>query len=294
MSWILFSVLAALIWSIANIIDKFIITKWLKEPAIPVMFLGIIGLVIAGIIFLVKGFQLLSPFNIFLALIAGCCYILTNAYYLKALKREEVSRAVPLYYTTPLFVLFLASIFLGESFQPLTYLGIILLVSGAVMISIKKTHEITVSKALGLMLLAALLWAIYSVIIKYLLNFADFWTIFAYARVGAMIASIPLIYVYFPKFLATVREHGNKVTIAIILNETLNITGVFIYVIALSIGFASLVETLTSVHPFFILIFTILLSIFLPHILKEKIDRKKVLLKFVAIALMFFGIILIT
>ena len=89
MSWIFFALSAAIIWALANIVDKYVLTKWLKEPMIPVMFLGIIGLISSALIFSFKGIQILSSFNMLLVFVAGTFYILTNSFYFHALRLQE-------------------------------------------------------------------------------------------------------------------------------------------------------------------------------------------------------------
>ena len=148
MLWIIYSIIAVLIWSIVNIVDKHILEKRIKNSLIPVVIFGVIGLLIAIIIYLLQGFQPLSGLNIILALIAGIFLKLTNVFYFKATKIEEISRVIPLLSLSPLFVLILATIFLGEVFKPLQYLGIFLLVIGAILLSTKNfKEEIRLSKA---------------------------------------------------------------------------------------------------------------------------------------------------
>ena len=148
MLWIIYSIIAVLIWSIVNIVDKHILEKRIKNSLIPVVIFGVIGLLIAIIIYLLQGFQPLSGLNIILALIAGIFLKLTNVFYFKATKIEEISRVIPLLSLSPLFVLILATIFLGEVFKPLQYLGIFLLVIGAILLSTKIfKEEIRLSKA---------------------------------------------------------------------------------------------------------------------------------------------------
>lgn len=292
MSWLLFTILATLTWAIVNIIDKYILSKWIKNPIVPVMILGVIGLLSSLLVYLFQGFSILSYLNTGFAFVSGIFYILAMIFYFKAVKIEEVSRVIPLFYFTPLFILALAAIFLGETFTPIKYLGIFLLIIGAILISSRKL-EITVGKALWFMLLASLLLAINQVITKYLLNFADFWTVFSYTRIGAVFALAPIFYINFPKLVSTVRKHGKKVVVVISMSESLNMVGVLLITIATSIGYVSLVNALSSIQPFFVLLFTITLSAFYPKILKEEIGRSTVILKSVAIVIMFAGAMLI-
>jgi len=291
--WILFSVLAALCWAAVNTVDKYILTKWIKTPLVPVIIVGIIGLVASIIVYLVYGFSPLSNFNILLALIAGIFYILMTVFYFKALKIEEVSRVAPLFYLSPLFILIFAGMFLGEIFTPLKYLGIFLLVFGGILISSKNPFKIKPSKAFWWMFLATISITINALLTKHLLNFADYWTIFAWTRIGAVIGIIPIAYIYLPELIATVKEHGKRVVAVISTNETLNLLGVLFITIATSIGYVTLVNALSSVQPFFVLLFAVLLSVFYPSILKEELSKSIISLKILAIVLMFAGALLI-
>ena len=292
--WAIFSILAALCWAIVNIVDKYILTKWVRNPLIPVIILGIIGLIASIIVYFIYGFSYLSYFNIFLAFIAGIFYLLMAVFYFKAVKIEEISRVSPLFYLSPLFILFFAAIFLGEVFTPLKYLGIFLLVFGAILISSRNLSKISLGRAFWWMMLSAIALTINQILTKHLLNFTDYWTIFAYTRVGAVIGLLPIAYIYFPELIDTVRRHGKRVVAIISANETFNLLGVLSITIAVSIGYVTLVNALSSVQPFFVLLFAVILSIFYPSILKEEIGKSVIFLKFIAIILMFIGAILIT
>ncbi|OIO39895.1 hypothetical protein AUJ10_04235 [Candidatus Pacearchaeota archaeon CG1_02_31_27] len=293
MLWILFSILAALVWAIVSIVDKYIFTKWIRKPVIPLMILGVIGLVASFFVYLFHGFSYLSYFNIVLAFVAGILYIIGFLFYFKAVKIEEISRVIPLFYLSPLFVSILAAVFLGEIFTPIKYLGIFLLIIGAILVSSKNFIKFGFGKAFWFMIVTSLALSVDAVITKYLLNFADFWTIFSYIRIGAFFALIPIFYFSFKDLIFVVREHGKKVIIVISLNEILSVVSVLFITIATAIGYVTLVNALSSVEPFFVLLFAVILSIFYPKILKEEIGKSAVLLKLIAITLMFVGVILI-
>lgn len=292
--WVIFSILAALCWAVVNTVDKYILTKWIRTPLVPVIIVGIIGLAASIVVYFVHGFAPLSSFNVFLALIAGIFYIIMTVFYFKALKIGEVSRIIPLFYLSPLFILIFAGIFLGEIFTPLKYGGIFLLIMGAILISSENPLKIRPTKAFWWMLLATISGAIDALLTKHLLNFADYWTIFAWIRIGTIIGMIPIGYLYLPELINTVKEHGKKVLAVISANEALNILAVLLITIATSIGYVTLVNALSSIQPFFVLLIAVILSIFYPSILKEEIGRSVVFLKLLAVVLMFVGAILIT
>ena len=291
--WIIFSLLAAFCRATINIVDKYVLTKWIKNPLIPVMMIGIIGLAASFIIYFFRGFAPLSNFNVFLSLVAGLLYILTAVFYFKALKEEEASRIVPLSSLSPLFILIFAGIFLGEVFTPLKYLGIILLITGAILISSRSLLKITFSSAFGWMLLAVITASVVAVLTKYILNFTDYWTVFAWTRVGTAIGVAPIIFLYFPELKSITRQYGKKVIIVMSANETLNLFAVLFITIAMSIGYVTLVRALSSVSPLFVLFIAVMLSRFYPLILKEEIGRAVVLQKVLAIVLMLIGTTLI-
>jgi len=293
MSWILFSILAVIVWAIVNTVDKYVLTKLVRKPVILLMILGIIGLIASFLVYLFHGFSYLSHFNIALAFAAGILYIIGVLFYFKAVKIEEISRVIPLLYLSPLFVSILAAIFLGEIFTPIKYLGIFLLIIGAIFISSKNSIKISFGKAFWFMVLASLVFSVNAIITKYLLGFVDFWTIFSYIRVGAFFALIPIFFFSFKDLIFAVREYGKKAIIVISLNEILALVGVILITIAMARGYVTLVNALSSVQPFFVLLIAVILTIFYPKILKEEIGKSTVLLKLVAITLMFIGVILV-
>lgn len=294
MSWILFSILAAVCWATVNTVDKYVLTKLVRQPFVPIIILGLVGLIVAIIIYLIYGFSPFSYFNIFLAFLVGTSHILMTFFYFKAVQIEEISRVSPLFYLSPLFILILAAIFLGEVFTPLKYLGIFLLIIGAILISLRKPTEIRLGKAFRWMILSAFTLAVSQILTKHLLNLADFWTVFGYSRIGEAIGLIPVAYIYFPELINNIREHGKKVIAIISINEVINFSGVLFITFAVSIGYVTLVNALASAQQFFVLLFATSLSIFYPSILKEELSKSVVSLKILAIILMFTGAILIT
>lgn len=294
MLWALFSVSAAFTWAVVNTVDKYVLSKWVRNPIVPVMFVGIIGFLAGILVYFFHGFSPMSYQNIALALAAGFFSILMSIFYFKAVQIEEISRVVPLLYLSPLFVSIFAAIFLGEIFTPLNYLGILFLVLGAVFISSKSFLKLSFGKAFWLMILASLALSMNAIISKYLLNFVDFWTIFSYARIGAMLTLIPVFFFCFPAIVSTAKEHGKKAISVISLNQSFNVLAILLITIATAVGPVTLVNSLASIQPFFVFLFAVILSVFYPRILREEIGKSVVLLKLTAIILIFAGAVLIT
>jgi len=292
--WVFYSIFAALIFATSNIVDKYVISKMVKKPLTPVMISGIVGLIASGLIYFFLGFASLSFANILWAFAAGILYMLTIIFYFKAVTIDEISRIVPIFYTSSLFILILAAIFLGEIFTPIKYLGIFLLMFGAIAVSSKNILKIKFGKSFWFMILAALSIAVSSIIVKYLLNFADFWTVFGYERFGEIFALIPIAYFSFSDLSSSVKRFGVKSIGLMSLSETIGLIGLLLVTIGTSIGYVTLVNTLTSVQPLFVLLFAVILSVFYPKILKEEVGKSVVSQKVIAIILMLIGAFLIT
>ena len=254
---------------------------------------GAIGFIGSLIIFAVHGIEPLSAKNIVLAF-AGAGFQLAMIFlYFNAVKLEEISKIVPLFYMMPFFTLLIAGVFLGEIFTPAKYLGIALLVSGAILISLKKPFAISFGRAFWFVILGAFFLAISQVIVKYLLGFASFWTIFAYTRTFVFVMLIPVILPNRRHFKELYKEKGIAPAGIISLNESLAVVGILLFTIAMSKGSVTLIAALSSIQPFFVLIFAVSLSLFRPNILTEEINRSTIFLKTVAIIIMFAGAILI-
>src|SRR5438132_8589048 len=99
MSWILLSVLAAFVWALCNVTDKYLFSKSIKDPVLGIILFGLVGIVFSAIVFLTKGFGQISLNNILIALLNGLIYLLASLCYYRALQLEEVSRVIPLLYS---------------------------------------------------------------------------------------------------------------------------------------------------------------------------------------------------
>lgn len=292
MSWILFPILAALIWAIKGILDKFMLANYIKKPIVPVLVLGIFDLAAIALIFLINGFDHLSWQNLALAFVGGLASLMIIVLYFKAVRIEEISRVIALIYLTPLFVTILAAVFLGERFTLGKYAGILLLITGAVLISYK-FGKITFGKAFWYMLLASVSFGIYAVITKYLLGFADFWSVFSYTRLSMILCMLPIFFLRYKDLLEAARERGKMAVLSASSSEALNLTALLLFTAAASAGFITLVEALTAIEPFFVLVFAVILSIFYPKIIKEETGKKIVAIKLLAIILIFSGTVLV-
>ncbi len=294
LSWVLLSITAAFLLAVVHILDKYILTKLVKDPRIPITVLGFVALITAVLLY-IKGIVLLDKVNIVLGLTAGAFSVLQLLLYFRAVQLEEISRVVPVYYLNTLFVALLASVLFGEVFGIAQYLGIILIMIGTIILSTKKLkNEIKISKAFWLMLLAGVCLSLNYIITKYLLNYADYWSVFFYTRIGTFLASIPIAVITFKELMNLMKERSKKPLFLMLLTEIIALVSVFFITIAASLGPITLVNALGSTDQFFVLLIATLISVFTPRILREEVSGGLFVMKLLATILVFVGVVLVS
>ncbi len=205
---------------------------------------------------------------------------------------EDISKVVPLFYSSPLIVTLLAVFFLGEVLDTQKYVGIFLLVSAAIFLSTKKSLAFNNRLGLIFTLLSGFSLALNQIIVKYLLNFYDYWTVFGYIRITAFLTMLPVV-IWTLKDLKILLKNQFKAVIIVTCNESMSFFAYLLLTFASAHVAISVVNALLATQPFFVLLFTVLLGLMFPKIIDEKFTRSTLAMKFIAIAVMFGGIMLI-
>jgi drug/metabolite transporter (DMT)-like permease len=292
MEWMLFTLLAVFFWSVCNILDKFVVTRYIRNPIIMMMFLSSFSLIFAFIVAIFQPITIPSISLLLPLLASGICYFIGCSLYLKSLTVEEVSRVVSLYSITPIFVLILSTVFLHEIFTWDKYVGILLIVLGSVLISLKKEAKFKLSKALSLMTMSAIFIAFYYILQKFALNSLSYWNVFFWVRIGCFLSAPFLFFFYHKLFVESLKKYPvTGVYLPII--EILNVVGVYLIVIAYSVGYAGLVSAFTEIHSLVVFLMVVALSVFKPKILKEEMKGSTLLMKLISIIMIIAGAILI-
>lgn|SRR3989338_2374931 len=291
MAWIFFSLLAAFIWAVANIVDKHVLSKYKVQPVVFVFIISAIGFII-GLLFLLFN-QIEFSMLLLIGLINGMIYPSANMLYFKAIKLEEVSRVVPWFAISPLLVVVGATIFLNEILTASQYLGVAILIIGLFLIAVKKGFRVKPNKWMLYILFSSLLNAFGFLLEKYLLNSLSLFHLFAVIEIGAFMGFLPYLFFYWPTIKKTFNQNRGAVKI-IALNEAMGIMATFSMLVAIAIGLVSLVSVLGSMQYLFLLILALVVSIAYPKILKEELQGGVIALKAIAIVLIITGIYLIT
>jgi transporter family protein len=290
MLWIFFTLVAAFLWAIVNILDKFIITNKVKDPILATIFSGIATFFLFILVSLIVGNIFLSIKVIIIAALAGVSYNIAVWLYYIVLSKEEVSKYVPIIATAPIFVTIFAFCFLGERLSFLQYLGIIIIVLGAILIGVKKnSYKLTLGTSFLVAISAAIFFALRNIFIKFATPEANIWSILFWVGIGG-ISSIFLFLLFQP---ASLKRIKTKDIFLFVLIGVITAIAFFIFTKALSIGSVSLVSGLVNVELLFVFFMATFLSIFYSKIIKEKISKKIIAQKLFAIIIIIVGAILI-
>ena len=299
-SWFLYAIIAPFLWAVVNIADQYLIAKYSdreKERSSGglVIFSSLIGLLIAGIIFIfTDGLFSIPSLDIALLFLAGLLTVVWIVLYLFTLEIEEVSRVVPWFLTIPVFGYILGSIFLGETLSLRQVVGAILVFVGLIVISINwtETRVRIKHKPMLYMLLVSLTVAVSGIIFKYVTVEDSFWISSFWEYVGLGTTGV-FIFLCMPKqrreFIHMNKAGGVRIFLVNVISEFTSVSGNLLTNFALVLAPATLVFIVGSFQPAFVLLLTIIGTYMFPKIMKEDMSWQVLYPKIVAVIVMVIG-----
>jgi uncharacterized membrane protein len=296
--WIITALAAAIISSISSIFDSYLVSKKMPSLTSFLIPMGVSQIAVACILLVKFPF----PHNVDVMHIlgtiggsiinAGSFLILLNS-----LRKGEVSRAIPVISTSPIFIALLSIPLLSATLGYWQWLAVIMTVAGAVLISLQFGHnggKTKLQKSFFALVLAALMGAIGSIGFKYGLEQISFWNVFGIS--GICIGTIVLAYSLRKKNLLELKnltQRTQKIGL-VTIDQLIGITSAIVAFKAMGMGQVSLVNAILNIRPVFVFIFSLVLSRFLPNIVNEPLQRRTALIKFAAIGIMTAGIVIIS
>lgn len=296
-NWLTFALLAPLVFTGVNFVDKYIVEKEVKDYRGMPIYGTIMGLIMGTLFWILTGFPILNLKDTLILLLTGSITIWAAALYFQAISMEEASRVILLFQMTPILVLIMSYIFLGEriTLQQLVGFFLILLAVIGVSDSIKK-GGFQLSKAFWLILAVDFMWAISAILIKFSINETSFTQVLSYESWGLGLGGL-LLYAFFPSirnsFNYSIKTVRKTALVIMFGNEGLFVFGKSLQFFAYSLGNAALVSIIGSTQVFIGIIVGIVLTIFLPHIIKEDITKTILVKKLALAVVMFIGLVLI-
>lgn len=284
------------IWAVCSLIDKIVISKGhIRSPFVYIVLNGVMNVFLIFLLPFVK-FEPLKFTDFLIALFAGAAYSTAVTLYYKAVQYDEISRIKVLAQLTPIFVFMLSFLFLGEILTTGHFIGFLLLLGAGIMISYKNGKKsFMLSKAFYYMLTAAFVDAFGIIAEKHILNVTSFWSAFLWLRLASFVSlSVLLVPSIRNDFVQTFKGMKTRIRQLLGFKMIIDFSAFIFAVYALFKGPASLVTVLgSSAGPLFMFLIALLISIYLPKIVKEGIDRKTISIKISAIILIIAGIVFV-
>lgn len=294
-SYIVYAILAYMILAVHGILDKFMLTKTVKHPVAYTFYSGTTTI----LVFLIAPFGLhwIGLNNFFIALISGASFLFAMYFLYVAIQESSVSRILPIQGgLVPLFTYILATVLIGDRLTLYQTLAFALLTFGAVLIAFKHEKGSWRATALKDAVLAAFLFALSFVLAKHIYDISNLVSGLVWTRVGLFLASLSLLIPRHNRKLifSTPKTQTKQNALLFYSTRLLGALAGLLQNYAVSIGSVVIVNALQGLQFTFLLAATSILSIYFPKILKEKINKQVLILKFTAIILITCGLFLLS
>src|SRR3989338_2631662 len=298
-NWFFIALIAPILWSVINHIDKYILSKYQEGKGIGALLIfsslsSVIVLPFLAIFFRLQIFDV-SLVGLFILFIVGFLSALAFYFYLRAMDVEEASVVIPLFQFDPVFGYILSFFVLKESLNLNQILASVLILVGIILLSI----EIDIDnrfrfkrKVLLLIGISSFLFALSGVLFKKLALVDSFWISIFWQYVGLTVFGI-LILIFYKKFrqnfITMVTTSKLKILSLNIISEILYIIGALANNFAILIAPIALVFVVNSYQSLFVFTIGVLFTIFFPKFVSEKISSKHFLHKLISIIIIIIG-----
>jgi drug/metabolite transporter (DMT)-like permease len=299
-NWFFIALIPAILWSIVNHIDKYILSKHFKGNGIGGIFLfsSLFSVVVLPcIVFLLPIYFLnISFLKGLILLFVGIINAIAFYLYLRALNEEETSVVIPLLQMIPVFAYLLGYPILGEvlSVQQLMSAAVVML--GVTILSLDfdlDNRKILVrKKILTLIAYSSLLFALHDVLFKRFTTEDSFLVSAFWQHAGLTVTGV-VVYLfnreYREQFKTIFKLNTAKVLSLNLISEFLYILGNLANSFATLLAPVALVLVVSSYQPLFVFIIGTVLTIFLPNISTEKLSLKHLIQKLLSIIIILIG-----
>lgn len=291
MSWLIVVIISYFLFSLVSLGDKYILAGP-PRPKIYSFGVGILGISSLALIPFV-GFSLPALEEILLCFLAGGINIFALLALYQGLEKFEASRIIPaIGGFLPLFTFLLVYLFSGgkETLGLWEILAFLFLVLGSVFVSRKPGEKVSF-RSFRLSVLAAFLFALYFVLIKFIFLVQPFWNGFIWIRIGAFLTALFFIFskevregIIFRRF-----SFNKKTGVLFVLNQGLGAGAVILqsWAVALAgLAYLSIINALQGIQYVFLFVFAALFS----KVFKEKVSSRAVFQKIIAILIIGAGL----
>lgn len=292
MLWLYITIVAYLLFALANVGDKLIVSKFKTEPIVYAFYVGIMGIVTLSLI----PFGVVWPgwWQAFWSLWGGVAFVFALFFMYKAIVAGETTKAITIMGSSaPIFTFLFSYQFLDERLTENQVIAFIFLVLAILVISwpLDKVKKKTEKSLIFWAILSGIAFAASYVLAKYVYMYQPFISGFAWIRWGGVVTAILIFLI--PQNRQAIKldwQKPKKQKGSLILAiQILGGTGVIGQNYAFSLASATLINALQAIQYAAIFMMTAVLGKKIPQ-LKESLNYKQVIQKIVAIILIGIGL----
>ena len=280
MNWFLLALIAPLSWSIANYLDKYILSSSKNEEnggSGGLLILScLVSIIFAFCIFAVQGFdKLILPSQTTGALVfSGMFEALYLIFYFWALERESTTTVISLFQFAPIMGLLFGYLFLSEIPNGTQVFAILLILIGTLFIVYKKGEKSSFKWNILLLMLASTTFVgFYNTLFKLFGEHIFFWTAVFWQYIGIGIIGF-IFFVVSPQYQREVfgmlKGRGSKSLLLTGAAELMNIFAILATNAAVLLAPVAIVLAIGSVQPLFVLIEGLIIVKLFPKLLSEE------------------------
>jgi len=298
--WLLFAFSGPILWAISTHIDKYLVDKYFRhsDTAVLMVFTALLGVIALPVIWAFEPKVLqLSALATVVMTVSGVLYMGAMLFYLRAIQTEEASVVAPLFQANTLFTFLLGLILLHELPHWPQLVGVVLIIGGAIGLSLdRRLHLNSFKPRLVLLMLAATFAvALSGVVFKFFAVHDEFWstTFWTFVGEGLFGAAILAMPKYRQQFLTLFRRNPGAVIGINAANELINLGGGLGVRYASLLAPVALVSAVSATTTFFVFLFAVLLTVFFPRLGREDLSARNVTQKAVGGVLIMAGVALV-
>lgn len=250
LSPLIFAIISPFIWGFMNVLDKFVISHKVKNSLSFTVVAGIANIAIGILLALFLDWRGISFVDLLSPAIAGSIFGLHFFIYYYALGKEDASNLIGFMYVYPIIVAILSFLFLNEKLSVISYIGICLILLGAVFLSVK-AKKIRLKVSLWMIVSLIIIVALYEFFIKVATNNLP---VLNGIAISAVCVGFVIILGLFNKNIRLGFPRELKNIKWALLTESLTFLGILTTYFAMAGLPATIVSSLAAIQPFAVLV----------------------------------------
>ena len=250
LSPLIFAIISPFIWGFMNVLDKFVISHKVKNSLSFTVVAGIANIAIGILLALFLDWRGISFVDLLSPAIAGSIFGLHFFIYYYALGKEDASNLIGFMYVYPIIVAILSFLFLNEKLSVISYIGICLILLGAVFLSVK-AKKIRLKVSLWMIVSLIITVALYEFFIKVATNNLP---VLNGIAISAVCVGFVIILGLFNKNIRLGFPRELKNIKWALLTESLTFLGILTTYFAMAGLPATIVSSLAAIQPFAVLV----------------------------------------